>query len=107
MIKTSDKFTEISTFLLPFSARACLRDRQGEKQVGVPLYVLGMWKFGFPETLAYMTLGMRSQNRMMKFLNLASGCAMCSHHVGSTVIYAMVTLCSTSDSKFENNFRIF
>ena len=59
-------------------------------RVGVLMYTLGMWKFGFPETISYAVLALQQKSRVMMALNLVTGVAMFSHHVGSTVIYAMV-----------------
>lgn len=59
--------------------------------IGAPLFVLGMWKFGFPEVATFVSwMWWQGQPVRYRMANGIVGLGMALHHCSSAVMYAFV-----------------
>ena len=73
--------------------------------LALPILVLGLWKFGFPETLMYLYLGLFSKrnSKITRLLDFLNGAGTVIHHGAASMIVAMLVVGVIPPSRYVLN----
>mmetsp|Transcript_20210 Transcript_20210/g.48202 ORF Transcript_20210/g.48202 Transcript_20210/m.48202 type:complete len:372 (+) Transcript_20210:1634-2749(+) len=91
-------------FSFPLMAVVSLGLALHKNYFSLPFLVFGLWKFGFPETLMYMYLGLygTTLSRVRRVSDFLSGAGMIIHHGAASLIISMlvVGVIPSSESRY-------
>jgi len=90
--ETRESLWLFAQFLFPLLVVTCIGLSLSMNYLALPFLVLGMWKFGFPETIMYMYLGLnnRHSSPLCRTADFFNGIGTACHHGAASFLVCML-----------------
>ena len=92
-------------FIFPLMLVVALGLASQQNFLALPITVFGLWKFGFPETLMYVYLGLfgTTKSKMSRIADMMNGIGTIIHHSAAVTILSMLVVGVIPPSRFVYN----